>query len=59
MFPSVLDFRQCEYNVPLEIGSHFEFFFDDFLRDVTGRAGAIYSLSGLLNKIRLLWWLSQ
>ena len=59
MFPSVLDFRQCEYNVPLEIGPFFEFFFNDFSRDITGRECAIYSLSGLLNKIRLLWWLSQ
>ena len=50
-----MDFRQCEYNVPLKIGFHFELFFDDFPRDITWRAGVIYSLSGLLNKIRLLW----
>ena len=34
-FQVLLDFRQCEYNVPLEVGPCFEFFFDDFPRDIT------------------------
>ena len=29
-----MDFRQCEYNVPLEIGPSFEFSFDDFSWDI-------------------------
>ena len=35
IFPSAFGLTQCEYNIPLEIGPCFEFFFDDFPRDIT------------------------